>query len=72
MSKSLSAAIAVFFIAPLAQAAVNDVYPADYYPLDPGTKLFTVYSADRDIQLPQNNTLHMQTLAVRGSYMKAF
>ena len=69
MSKSLSAAIAVLFVAPLAQAAVNDVYPADYYPLDPGTQLFTLYSADRDVQLPHNNTLHMQTLAMRGSYM---
>ncbi len=39
-------------MAPAAHAAVNDILPGDYFPLQPGQTTLTVYAYERDLQGP--------------------
>ena len=42
----------LLLLAPAGHAAVNDVLPGDYYPLQPGQTTLTVYAYDRELQGP--------------------
>jgi hypothetical protein len=45
--RSIGLIAACFFAVTSSKAGVNDVFPGDYYPADPGTSTLTLYAFDR-------------------------
>jgi hypothetical protein len=48
--------LCLLLLAPASHAAVNDVMPGDYFPLQPGQTTLTVYAYDREFQGPYANS----------------
>ena len=69
----------LFFIASSAQAAVNDVLPADYFPLATGGTTLSVYAYDRQAEGPYskgekrlNGQTDSQIMALRATHSLMF